>query len=330
MSFGRSIHRPKDKNLPSIAVRWTNDSNCFHLKSSHLEYHPFFGTFDKDFFMEHFLPSQEIPYRNDHKKTVHGNHLGTLIENLIKEIHQKKKVFKDFKVIARKNFNRKRSCGMMVLKFNDYPFVLKIFIETPKTFTNPYCKGLDNIWFFPLGGGVSRHLSGLTRLKNAHYIKEKIAQHPTWSKTLDVPNKWYWAPSNHPWLEIQGTNIGGYKTICTQIPSTYAIIADAIEADGHFSMFNKEDSSFALSVCNYLELRLDPHINNFMPEKNTGKIVIVDTEHFPTVVGIKEPVTFDNYYDWYTFLIKKCSKDWFFRTKNERDIAQKSGTIPRF
>ncbi|MCX5922046.1 MAG: hypothetical protein NTX86_01830 [Candidatus Dependentiae bacterium] len=323
-SLGRSVHRPKDPTLPEISVRWTNGTRLYHLKSSHLEFYPFFGIFEKQFFQNHLLPSGPIAYRNAPEKAVQADILNSQIEELLEEIKQKKKTFKNFIILTRKNFNRKKSCGMMVLKFKNYPFILKLCMETPKTFTNPYCKGLDNIWFFPLGGGMNRHLAGLTRIKNLETIKNKLSQHPEWSTTVDLPNKWHWVPKKQDWLEISGTNMGDQKQVSIQIPATYCIIADAIEAQEELSIFNTEHTTFAMSLCNYLELGLDPHINNFMIEKNTKKIVIVDTEHFPSVVGIKKKVTFDGYFAWYTYLASKCAKNWFFRTKDERLTAQKA------
>jgi len=210
----------------------------------------------------------------------------------------------------------------MILKFKRYPFIVKLAIETPETFINPYCKGLDNVWFFPLGGGINRHLAGLTRIKNLQIIKERLAKHPQWATMLDLPRKWYWVPQNSDWLKITGSNIGGHKKISTKIPGTYCIIADAIESKEQFSLFNNDQTTLALSICNYLDLWIDPHINNFMIETDTNKIVIVDTEHFPSVVGIKEKVAFDSYTSWYLYLMGKCTKDWFFRTKSERQITQ--------
>jgi len=56
-----------------------------------------------------------------------------------------------------------------------------------------------------------------------------------------------------------------------------------------------------------------------MLEKETGKIAIVDTEHFPTLVGFnKENLGFKGYWDWYWSLIKKCSKDVLFRSRSDR------------
>lgn len=63
-----------------------------------------------------------------------------------------------------------------------------------------------------------------------------------------------------------------------------------------------------------------------MIEKGTKKLVIVDTEHFPTVVGFrKRPPKCKNYTSWYLQLSSKCGKETFFRTKKERRAAQ---TVP--
>jgi len=318
----RSIHRPIDGTLPKISVRSDNDSHCYTLQSSHLAFYPFFSVFDKSFFNENLLPATPIAYRNKPKLTIDPEILNTLIENLLKEVDQKKINYTDFQIITSKNFNRKKICGMMILKFKDHPFIVKLAIESPQTFINPYCKGLDNVWFFPLGGGINRHLAGLTRIKNRNMIQQRLALHPQWSTLLDVPRKWYWVPKKSNWLEITGSNMGGQKTVTTKIPGTYCIIADEIQTKEQFSLFNKDQTTLALSICNYLDLWIDPHINNFMIEKDTNKIVIVDTEHFSSVVGIKEKVSFDNYTSWYLYLVSKCIKDWFFRTKDERQIAQ--------
>jgi len=321
-AYGRNIHRPKETALPTISVSWDYDKTSYQLQSSHLEFYPFFGIFDKPFFDANMLPKDAICYRKDPKKNVTGRTLNNLIASLLQEIKEKKRTYTNFKVITAKNFNRKQICGMMILKFNDYPFIIKLALESPQTFINPYCKGLDNVWFFPLGGGINRHLAGLTRIKNLQTIKQKLALHPQWATLIDVPRKWYWAPSESHWLDITGTNIGGLKTVHTKIPSTYCIVADEIESDESFNLFNNEQTTLALNICNYLDLWIDPHINNFMIEKNTNKIVIVDTEHFPSVVGIKEKVSFDSYTSWILYLMGKCAKDWFFRTKEERQSIQ--------
>ena len=67
---------------------------------------------------------------------------------------------------------------------------------------------------------------------------------------------------------------------------------------------------------------MDAHVDNLLLEKETGKIVVIDTEHFPTMVGLKEPITFDTYSSWYLQLSGKCFKDNFLRDKQLRREMQ--------
>lgn len=320
----RSVHRPKDiYDTPQISVCWAqHPKESYILKDSHLEIYPLFQIFDRDFFTSQLLPDKPISFRYDPLQSAPVSKINQLINELLQEIRKKKRSYKNFTVLSQKNFNRKKGFGMMVLKFNSYPFILKLCIETPKTFVSPYGKGIDNIWFFPMGGGINRHLAGFTRIKNLEVIKEKLVQDPQWASLIDTPRKWYWTSPKEPWIKITGYNLGGYKEISTEIPGTYAIIADAIEVEKKLTLFDKDYTKITMNLCNYLDHWIDSHIDNFMIEKNTHKIVIVDTEHFPTVVGIKEHVNFDNYLDWFVFLAGKCLKDWFFRTKKERFLAQ--------
>lgn len=89
---------------------------------------------------------------------------------------------------------------------------------------------------------------------------------------------------------------------------------------------NKENRKFALNFSYKLENRLDPHIDNFMIEKDTGKIVIIDTEHFPSMVGLKEVTHFKSYAQWYMKLAAKGVRDSFFRHKKLRRDHQFSKT----
>ena len=77
-----------------------------------------------------------------------------------------------------------------------------------------------------------------------------------------------------------------------------------------------------MRLCNYLDLVIDPHIDNFLIERNTGKIAIVDTEHFLSVVGMKKKKKFTGYFSWGLHLAMKCAKEMFFKNKLERRLAQ--------
>jgi hypothetical protein len=292
------------------------------IRSERLEEHPLFHTFDKDFFDAHRLPEQAITYR-DGTGHVEGKNLNFLIENLLQEVAAGKKRFTDFTVLGAKNFNKRHQYGLLILKFRDYPFVLKLFIETPASFVDPYTKGLESMCFFFMGGGVNRHMMGFTRIKNLESIKEKIATDQSWASRIDVPRKWFWLPNSARWLKLEGENIAfpGHQ-VNTSIPAMYGIVADAVDAVRKFSILNSQDKKTAIELSDFLEMLVDAHIDNFMIEKETNKIVIVDTEYFPMLVGMKEGPGFKNYFDYFSKLTFKFLRDTFGYTKSERQALR--------
>jgi hypothetical protein len=310
------VHRPKDPRTPEITVRLVGEHKKYSLSSFHLEKYPIFETFDKEFLMDQRLPAKSVPFR-DGKGSVDSKVLEDMIEGLLKEVKKNKKSYTNFTVLVDHNFNHREQCGLLIVKFKDYPFVVKLFMETPKTFVNPFQKGFEPTFFFYMGGGVNRHLCGFTRIKNLHVINERLAQSAYWSQRVVVPRKWFWIPKKAEWLEIVGKNIGPEKTVAAQIPAVYGIVADAIDCGSTLSMYDPEHTRMSLDLCNYLDMWIDPHIPNFMFERNTGKIAIVDTEHFPTMVGLKEIPHFDNYTSYYMYLIDKCSQNMIFCTKKD-------------
>lgn len=320
--YGRSVHRKSSHKLPCLTTKWAHAQQTYQLHSPQLEYKPLFEAFDTSFFNTHMLPSGPIAYRYQAETTVPGEHLSSLIEQLIGEIQQGKKQYTHFSIIRKKNFNRRKKCGLLILKFKNYPFVVKIFMETPQSFVKPYAKGVEPIFFFLMAGGVNRHLIGFTRIANLETINEKIANDPHWQNFVSTPRKWFWQPHNPQWIELYGTNLGPRQSAYTKIPGTYAIIADAIDGDHTCSIFNKQDKKLCMDLCNSLNHIIDPHIDNYIKEHATNKLVIVDTEHFPTVAGLKEEgLSFNNYLSWYSFLSQKCAQTAFFRTKSERTQA---------
>ncbi len=323
-AFARSTLRPDDPTIPQLTI-WQTDKpqKKYRLIDTHLEPYPIFEVFDPKHFKKKLLPNTTISYRYDPKKNIQAHILSRLIEELLIEIKQRKKNFSDFTIISSKNFNRRKGIGMMVVKFKEYPFIFKLYIESPKTFINPFGKGLDNIWFFSMGGGTNRHIAGLTRIKNLDLVQERLDNNQELSEQFGVPRKWHWLPEKSTWLEIEGRMQS--KTLKTKIPAVFGIIADAIEGHNDLSLFNEKHTSIVLGLTNYLEHIIDSHIDNFMLEPKTKKIIIIDTEHFPSVVGIKEKVTFNNYIEWFSYLMNRCAKNWFFRTKKDRLIAQ---TVP--
>lgn len=323
MTEARSIYRPKESAIPTIATRWagTQDKH-YHLRSWHLEEYAIFQTFNEPFFRENLLPDGTITYRSNPSKSVSGSHIKALIDKLITEIHAKKKVFTDFDVLCKKDFNRRACSGLMILKCKHHPFVVKLFIENPKSFVKYASKGIVPTFVYFMSGGINRHLVGFTRVKNLQILQEKIAHSPEWSTKVTFPRKWFVLPTSARWIEITGDNIGATKHHSIQIPGTYCIIADWIDADRPASMFNPDDKKTCMSLCNFFGLAIDPHINNFLYEKGTGKIAIIDTEHFLSLVGIKDPIEFTGYFAWLWHLGNYCLHRMLMMDKKDRAAEQ--------
>ncbi len=318
----RSILRP-DANLPQITTYWQDDpTNKFTLKDSHIEEGPIFKPFDKTFFYNHMLPTGSITFRREPEKSVAGEQLNELIEGVLKELGEHKKKFARFTVLKDDDYSYANNTGALVLKFKEYPFVLKLFSETPKNFVSPFSKGMEPGFFFVMGGGIMRHLTGFTRIKNMEELTCMIQQDPFWSKIVEFPRKWYWLPKDPRWLVVEGKNMGTCTSGCTTtIPALYAIVADCIKAQDR-SWFDFVNSQRCMRLSQFTHYRIDPHLQNFMVEEGTGKIVIIDTENFRALVGLKNRFVVDSYFDWYKGLTKKCVKDRFFRSKRDRKNAQ--------
>lgn len=319
-SAGRSIHRPHDPKMPTLRVSWEGSDKSYVVKSYYLQEYPFFKVANLSYLMRHELPDAPISYRHDNQQVVNGLRIKQQIDQLINEIHKKKTKFTDFVLLQDKDFNRNSRCGLIVVKSKHYPFVVKLFMEHPESFINPYNKGIEPIFFYFMGGGVNRHLTGLTRIRNRELVLEKLAQSPTWKDRVDIPRKWFWLPAENRWMILKGYHIGSKEYQELKIPSVYCIIADAIEADRKFSLKSVDDRNLALELCNDIQLNIDPHITNFIIEKESKKLVIIDTEHFPTIVGLEARKTFPSYFAWYSHLVAKFCKDTLFTTKRERRL----------
>jgi len=323
----RSPFRTPDPLLPSITVRWAGekqDSGYTHY-DSHIEPYPAFLWTMHDIELN-LLPSTPIRHRINTNNTSNGHELSTLIENLLTEIRDGKKRFTDFKLIQKKNFNSGKRCGLIVLKFKKHPFVLKLFMEQPNSFADPYGKGVEPISFFFMAGGANRHMSGLTRVRNAQYAKQKIDSLTVWHKHIFMPRKWFWLPQENRLLHITGHNIGGKTSMENEIPSVYGIIADYIETDKRITFGHRKRKAIAMRLCNDLNLCIDPHGDNFIfvldEAMKKPKIAIIDTEHFPTIVGLKKRRSFRTHRHWIAFLVGKYVRDTYCRTKSMRRYAQ--------
>lgn len=320
----RSIHRPIDKSIPEIVAYWPGSSKKYHLRDSHLEECAIFKKFERDFFFSHMVPRGRITYRNRPKESVDSAVLQALLEKLIKDVKSgdmNKDALADFTILKARDFNWKYCSGLMVLKFKNYPFVIKLFFKQPRTFVRPYSEGVESGCLFIMGRGITRYLSGFTRIKNLEAIKKHIEQDPYWRNKIELPRKWFWQPQNNKWFIVEGFNIGPQKYQKIELPSVYGILCDAIEGEEALNLFNKANRQLGVELSSFLGNRVDPHIDNFMIEKGTGKIILVDTEHFPTMIGLREPLVFKTYLSWYWQLMCKYVKDRYFRSKQDRLAA---------
>lgn len=322
--FPRSYLRPQDPDKQTLIAAWeSHDGNSYEIKSNYLEEYPLF-VIRADNLTNDLIPEGPVTFR-DGSGNVNGKELGYLIDELVREIKAKQKKFTHFTVLQSKNFNYREQCGLLVLKFNDYPFVVKLFMETPETFVNPYIKGPEPVFFWYMGGGSGRHIAGLTRVKNLKLMQEQITLHPYWHDHLVTPRKWFWLPKNTPWITLKGTNIKPNKTISNSIPGTYAIIADAIDTTDSYKLAPREQRKMVMQFCNDMGLSVDPHAKNFIfhkhPTKDEPIMALVDTEHFPTIVGLKDEKEFESHGQWYRFLVNKGFNDIYMRTKKDRNEA---------
>lgn len=334
---GRSVHRPPDPNMAELRTRWVDKggdnalkSQEYSLRSYEFEPSAIFEVFDRDYCMRHVLPEGPINFRYNPEKTVGGRTLGALLETFIEDLKKTKQVKKEYeriKILKKSNFNPKLMIGSLIIKFKEYPFVAKLFFETPRTFVRPGLRDLEQRCLFYMGGGVSRYLSGFTRLKNREFIHDRVQEDPRWKDIIDMPRKWFWLPRNAAWFDVKGYRVGGVPERRTTLPGVYAIIADALEAERVLSSTNEHDKAVIFEFTQWLDQILDPNIANYMVEKHTGKIVFIDTEHFPTNLGLRERIAYRKNaknlmgglpQSMYVQLAGKYLSDAFLRSKQER------------
>jgi hypothetical protein len=323
----RTILRKKDPNIPEITIGWKNSKKRITRSNWAYKQDPIFTSFNEPYFNSHHIPADTIPAKNDPNTLYDCRTINKQITHLLSEIKKGKKRYAYFDILKDKNFNHSQRCGLIILRFKNYPLVLKLFMETPKTFIDPYCKGFENQFFFYMSGGMNRYFLGFTRVKNLEMVKEQIENNARWKDLVMLPRKWYWKPKKTRWIEVKGKNIGDTKEITTQMPSVYAIIADELDTKEDAPLLSsKEKSKLIMELCMDLRLFVDPHADNFVikaiPDSTDYSINIVDTEHFPSVVGLKEEPTFTNHLEWYLYLGTKYFQDAFLQTKYDRREAQ--------
>lgn len=337
---GRSPHRELNPTIPYITVTasnqnyadmWTKKSSKkkrkknkeYKLQSQHLRIKTLKKPFGNSNFKKYALPSGYIKYRKENL-FVHSNIIKEQNEKVLDEIAAGKKTFTHFTVLKDSDFNYSNLSGLIILKYKNYPFVLKLFIEHPHTFVTPFDKGFSASGLFVLNGNM-RHLSGFTRIHNLEAARKALSKDPEYRYYLDFPRKWYWIPKSQPYLTINWHDDYNQHHETIKIPGIYGIVCDFIEADKKIQQQEIHTlRQISIDVGNYLHNILDSHVDNFVPEKNSNKIVIIDTEHFPTMVGLEKEMSANGYIQWYIELGIKYIKTAFLRTKQKRIQDQRS------
>jgi len=326
---GRSIHRTPNPTIPYITVTASNTDitdksvksrkktkiNKFQNKFLRLK--TLKKPFENSNFKKHTIPNGQIKYRKT-EESIHSSTLKKQNEIVLQEILQGKTKFTHFTVLADNDFNYTNFSGFIVLKYKDFPFVLKLFIEHPHTFVDPLNKGFKASCLFVLNGNM-RHLSGFTRIHNLEIAKKALSKDPQYRYYLDFPRKWYWIPESQPYLTIDWHDECNDHHETIKLPGIYGIVCDYIETDKKIQQQEIHTlRQISVDVGTYLHNIIDSHVDNFVPEKDSNKIVIIDTEHFPTMVGLDKEMSANGYIQWHLELAGKYVKIAFFRPKQKR------------
>jgi hypothetical protein len=129
----RSVHRPGNAKLPQITTYWSDDpSTRYTLKNSHLE-PTIFTIFDENYFLRHQLP-EIIPGRHDAQKSFMSARLIEDLERAVAQLtgtHKKIKKIDNFIILKQRDYNYLKHTGLIILRHKEYPFVVKLFMESP-------------------------------------------------------------------------------------------------------------------------------------------------------------------------------------------------------
>ena len=327
----RSIYRPNDTSSPYITANWQNSAsyNAYTLRDSHLKSKPIFETFNLKYFNKNLLPKDKfLNFRQDPDKKVSGQVLSDLIEKFLARLiqlkssprHKRKYKFDDFIILKKMEFNFKTFSGIIIAKFKKYPFIVKLLIENPCSFTNPYTRGVFPMGIFTLSG-TSRHIIGLSRIRNREFIFKKIKKSKRWKDKLTLPKKWFWLPKNEFWLEVKGYNFDQKRNLSARIPAIFAVIAEEIISDPN----QKPSGQECLKISAYLNSKVDPNYSNFRIEKDTNKLAIIDTEDFKILIGAnnKKIKPFKSYKSFFSRCIGCFVHEKLIRTKKSRATHRK-------
>lgn len=359
LSATRSFLRSQDP-LQELHIRYLKPNSPVHIISNpHLRARPLFGFFNEDYFYKNLVGHGPVTYR-DGIGSVSGDILNAQLEELMKELDEGKKEYKHFIVLKGKEYYNDQKRGFLVVKFKDYPFVAKIFIETPEYAFVPRERALQAYAMYIMNGGLGRFEVGFYRIKTRNELYQKLIKDPLWAVLLDVPEKRYWISRKAPWMIIKGYNFGTKEPLSLTFPSSYAVIADLVAIDSKMSLASRADTQLCLEICRSLDFCIDPNISNFVLEKcrpddcanqakrlvqfdkyakerltnaaarkarriieENKRLVIIDTENFHDLVGIQD-IDFNvhNYMAWYIKLAIKFINDKFLTLKSQRRILR--------
>ncbi len=287
-TFAEARTTRKRQGMPEIAVRWTNNATEEYVSKARYFKPYIFSMFAPDF-KDHMLPTDTIVSR-DGKSSVQGDQLGKEIEQTIAELRSGNKKLTHFTILKDKEFNWQKFAGLIVLKSKHHSFVVKIFTENPATILDVKAKGMQHAAMSRLSGGANRYLAGFTRIKNLERTKEKI-KNLDLPVALDFPRKWYWVPTSGPTMTLTGKHFNGPqdgKVYSMKLPCTYAIVADRIDTDYSLSYMRTKYRCKILDLCQRLNFEIDPNIKNYHIERGTNKLVIIDTEHYRSLLALDE------------------------------------------
>lgn len=326
---GRNLRRKIDPSIPTITVSSTNPSlertwasrksnyvghsKKYTLRNSFLRLKPIKHGFDQAIFDQYRLPDHSMISFRDKTGIVSSQILSDLASELIEEIKVGQRHFTHFKVLKDEDFNYGTLSGLLILKYRNYPFVLKISIEHPYTLIEPFSKNIKETGKFVTGGNL-RHLSNFTRITNLHKIKQILSYNPFYLECLDFPRKWYWAPKNSYQLKVEWKCLDQKDTI--YLPGIYATISDFIVAETYQPQ--NELNKLSMKVTTDVGFHIDPHSGNIVIEEGTRKYVLLDTEDFRLMTGLNANMNATKYIGWYIELTTNALEALYYRSKKDR------------
>lgn len=266
--------------LHRLRIYWQHELDPAMFYSQSIGEHAAFSLFDQEFCTQHNLPLEAIPYRSQPQFFVTGADLSSLITKLVLELHNGQTSFSHFTTLHLQDYSQQNGFGIGVFLCKHHPFVIKLFMTTPQKFVWACAQNLMRIFFYLSPPRTQRFLVGLTRIKNLHHIAKMINFSPSWSTQVTLPRKWFFVPPETRWITLESfnTTTGSSKKI--SFPGTFCIVEDYIQAARPLSHSTPSDCLVVKNLCRFIGPTLDPNLANFLWEKATNKLALIDTEDF--------------------------------------------------